>query len=137
MWVFHVFNEAHTIIYELIQAGAPINEKMVVDISIGHHWAKHWKAENLSAKYGEPCKYPHTYPDSHPQSKAGPHESWCYPLEALGPYRQWLQDTYIEGGKFAAYLEGKVSRNELPPSVAQLAISTIVPNQITGPTTAV
>ena len=53
---FHVFNEAHTIIYELIQAGAPINEKMVVDISIGHHWAKHWKAENLSAKYGEPCQ---------------------------------------------------------------------------------
>jgi len=127
---FHVFNEAHTIIYELIQAGAPISEKMVVDISIGQHWAKHWKAENLSAKYGECCKYPHNYPDSHPQSKANPHESWCYPLASLGAYREWLQDTYIEGGKFAAYLQGKVSRNELPPSVAQLAISAIVPVQI-------
>lgn len=130
---FHVFNEAHTIIYELIQAGAPISEKMVVDISIGQHWAKHWKAENLSAEFGEPCKYPHNYPESHPQSKANPHESWCYPLAALGAYRQWLQDTYIEGGKFAAYLQGKVSRNELPPSVAQLAIATLAPAQIAGP----
>ena len=130
---FHVFNEAHTIIYKLIQAGAPISEKMVVDISIGQHWAKHWKAESLSAQFGGACKYPHNYPDSHPQSKANPHESWCYPLAALGAYREWLQDTYIEGGKFAAYLQGKVARNELPPSVAQLAISTLVPAQIEGP----
>lgn len=130
---FHVFNEAHTIIYELIQAGAPISEKMVVDISIGQHWGKHWEAAGLAAAFGDRAKYPHNYPDSHPQSKANPHESWCYPLAALGAYRQWLQDTYIEGGKFAAYLEGKVARNELPPSVAQLAIATIVPAQIEGP----
>jgi len=38
---FHVFNEAHTIIYELILAGAEIGEKTVVDISIGQHWSKH------------------------------------------------------------------------------------------------
>jgi hypothetical protein len=34
---FHVFNEAHTIIYELILAGAEIGEKTVVDITIGQH----------------------------------------------------------------------------------------------------
>ena len=130
---FHVFNEAHTIIYELIQAGAPISEKMVVDISIGSHWSKHWEAHGFDSRYGERCKYPHRYPDSHPQAKSNPQESWCYPLAALGAYREWLQDTYIEGGKFAAYLQGKVSRNELPPSVAQLAISTMVPAQIEGP----
>lgn len=130
---FHVFNEAHTIIYELIQAGAPINEKMVVDISIGQHWSKHWDTNNLSAVYGERAKYPHRYPDSHPQAKANPHESYCYPLAALGHYREWLQDSYIEGGKFADYLKGKVQRNELPPSVAQLAIATLVPDRIEGP----
>jgi hypothetical protein len=130
---FHVFNEAHTIIYELIQAGAPISEKMVVDISIGQHWSKHWDAINLTAQFGDRGKYPHRYPDDHPQSKSNPQESWCYPLTALGAYRGWLQDTYIEGGKFAAYLEGKVSRNELPPSVAQLAIATLAPRQIAGP----
>ena len=130
---FHVFNEAHTIIYELIQAGAPIREKMVVDISIGQHWSKHWEAKSLTQLYGERCKYPHHYPDSHPQSKSNPQESWCYPLAALGSYREWLQDTYIEGGKFSAYLQGKVTRGELPPSVAQLAIATLVPAQIAGP----
>jgi hypothetical protein len=39
---------------------------------------------------------------------------WCYPLVALGAYRAWLQDTYIEGGKFSAYIRGKVSKGELP-----------------------
>ena len=44
---FHVFNEAHTIIYELIIAGAEIGEKFVVDISIGQHWSKHWNESGL------------------------------------------------------------------------------------------
>ena len=39
---FHVFNEAHTIIYELIMAGAEIGERFVVDISIGQHWSRYW-----------------------------------------------------------------------------------------------
>jgi hypothetical protein len=38
-----------------------------------------------------------------------------------------------EGGKFSGYLQGKVARVELPPSIAQLAISTLVPEQIAGP----
>ena len=103
---FHVFNEAHTIIYELVQAGAPIGEKMVVDISIGQHWSTHWCENGLEQEFGQRCKYPHNYPDSHPQSKSNPQESWCYPLASLGAYRQWLQDTYIEGGKFSNYLKG-------------------------------
>lgn len=103
---FHVFNEAHTVIYELIVAGAEINEHFVVDISIGQHWSKLWSDMDLQSQYGERAKYPHHYPDDHPQSKSNPQESWCYPLAALGHYRQWLQDTYIEGGKFSAYLKG-------------------------------
>lgn len=130
---FHVFNEADTIIYELIQAGAEIGEKFVVDISIGKHWSAYWQKNKLSDQYGPPCKYPHCYPDDHPQAKSNPQESWCYPLKSLGHFREWLQDTYIEGGKFSTYLQGKVQRGELPPSVAQLAITTIVPLQIEGP----
>ena len=130
---FHVFNEANTIIYELIQAGAPIGDKMVVDISIGQHWAKYWTDSGLDAAFGVRIKWPHRYPDSHPQSKSNPQDSWCYPVSSLGRYREWLQDTYIEGGKFSKYLALKVSKNELPPSVAQLAISIIVPPQIEGP----
>ena len=130
---FHVFNEAHTIIYELIQAGAKIDSKFVVDISIGSVWSRYWDDSALAAAFGARVKYPHHYPDTHPQARANPHESWCYPLSALGAFREWLQATYIEGGKFSTYLQGKVKRGELPPSVAQLAISTIVPALISGP----
>lgn len=130
---FHVFNEAHTVIYELILAGANIGENFVVDISIGIHWSNHWREGGLEALYGDRCKYPHRYPDTHPQSKSNPQESWCYPLAALGAYREWLQDSYIEGGKFKNYLSGKVAKGELAPSVAQLAIAALAPPQIAPP----
>lgn len=130
---FHVFNEAHTVVYEMILAGADIGDKNVVDISIGQHWSKYWTDNDLASIYGGRAKYPHCYPDSHPQSKSNPQESWCYPLAALGAYREWLQDVYIEGGKFKSYLSNKVSKGELAPSVAQLAIAALMPAQIAGP----
>ena len=130
---FHVFNEANTIIYELIVAGANVGPKTVVDISIGQHWSKYWETNGLEANFGARAKYPHRYPDSHPQAKSNPQESWCYPLASLGAYREWVQDEYLEGGKFASYLDGKVKQGALPPSIAQLAISTLVPKQIEGP----
>ncbi len=129
---FHVFNEAHTIIYELIIAGADINEKFVVDISIGLHWSKFWDESGFSEKFGDRAKYPHRYPDSHPQSKSNPQESWCYPLAALGEYREWLQSIYLEGGKFATYLKGKAAKGELPPSIAELALATLVPPRLSS-----
>lgn len=127
---FHVFNEAHTIVYEMILAGAPIGDKVVVDISIGQHWSKFWTEHDMDKTYGLRRRYPHHYPNSHPQSKANPHDSWCYPVSALGDYRIWLQDIYIEGGKFSKYLKDKVSRGELSPSVAQLAITALTPQMI-------
>lgn len=130
---FHVFNEAHTIIYELIIAGSEISEKMVVDISIGQHWSKFWSDNNMDEQFGVRSKYPHRYPRDHPQALSNPQESWCYPLSALGRYREWLQDEYIDGGRFRNYLKGKVSRGEIAPSVAQLAIAAIAPAQLEGP----
>jgi hypothetical protein len=59
--------------------------------------------------------------------------TWCYPLAALGAYREWLQDVYIEGGKFSTYLRGKVTKGEIAPSVAQLAIAALVPALIASP----
>jgi hypothetical protein len=125
---FHVFNEAHTVIYELIMAGAEIGERFVVDISIGIHWSKFWEESDLLQAYRGREKYPHHYPDSHPQAKSNPQESWCYPIEALGEFRRWLQEDYVEGGKFKNYLSNKVSQGILPPSFAELAIAAL-----TGP----
>lgn len=122
---FHVFNEAHTIIYELIMAGAEINENFVVDISIGIHWSKYWEASGLAEEYDVRKKYPHRYPDDHPQAKSNPQESWCYPIGALGDFRTWLQDEYLEGGKFRNYLQSKVKQGTLPPSMANLALSAL------------
>lgn len=127
-----MFNEAHTIIYEMIQAGAEVGEKTVVDISIGQHWSKFWDDNGLASQYGSRAKYPHRYPASHPQANSNPQEAWCYPLAALGQYRVWLQNQYIEGGKFAKYIDGKVKRGDLPPSVAQLAIEAVEQKQIEG-----
>lgn len=126
---FCVFNEANIVIYELIMAGAQIGEKMAPDISIGQCWAKYWAANNLGARFGNKQKFPHRYPDDHPQAKSNPQIANCYPLEALGEYRRWLQNEYLGGGKFSNYLKGQKA---LPPSVAQLAIKRLVPEQIEG-----
>lgn len=124
---FSIFNEAHTVIYELIMAGASIGEKMVPDISIGLHWARYWDANNLGARFGDREKFPHKYPNDHPQARSNPQIANCYPLDALGEYRRWLQDVYLDGGKFKSYLQG---RKNLPPSVAQLAIERLSPKLI-------
>jgi hypothetical protein len=108
-------------------------KKNVVDISIGQHWSKYWIDHELASIYPARKRYPHRYPDSHPQSKSNPQESWCYPLEALGAYRQWLQDVYIEGGKFKSYLAGKVAKGDLAPSVAHLAITALAQPQLPAP----
>lgn len=127
---FSVFNEAHTIIYQLIIAGAEINENFVVDISIGQCWGKHWNDSELEKFHGSRQKWPHRYPSDHPQAKSNPQEAWCYPVAALGAYREWLQSEYIEGGRFRNYLNGKVSKGALPPSVAQLAIGAVEPKAL-------
>lgn len=121
---FSIFNEAHTVIYELIMAGANVGEKMVPDISIGSHWSKYWDANRLGDRFGDREKFPHHYPEDHPQAKSNPQIANCYPLDALGEYRRWLQNEYLGGGKFKGYLKG---RKDLPPSVAQLAIERLSP----------
>lgn len=124
---FSIFNEAHTVMYELIMAGAQIGEKMVPDISIGQHWAKYWDERGLTTRFGNREKLPHRYPRDHPQARSNPQIANCYPLDALGEYRRWLQDEYLDGGKFKGYLKGK---KEIPPSVAQLAIERLSPKLI-------
>lgn len=128
---FSIFNEAHTIIYELIMAGAPVGEAVVPDISIGQHWAKYWQLNGLEDLYGERCKFPHRYPQDHPQALSNPQIANCYPIAALGEYRRWLQEEYIDGGKFHGYLKNKGS--VIPPSIATLTLERLSPGQIAGP----
>lgn len=45
-------------------------------------------------------------------------------MGALGVFRQWLDDTYVPR-KLPNYLKGKVKRNDLPPSVAEMLLSSL------------
>ncbi|BCZ39804.1 TPA: hypothetical protein K8J16_001163 [Serratia marcescens] len=104
---FSVFREMVDISVPLINAGFEFNQKNVIDISVGIRWANFWKKNNLSDRYGEPTKHPHTYPDWFPQSKAGPQPANIYPEESLGEFRRWMRDDYIQNG-LPKYLSDKV-----------------------------
>ena len=122
---FNVFNESSSIIYELIMEGITVDDKTVIDISIGKRWSDHWVSSDFDKTYGLRRHFPHKYPKSHPQSAANPQEAWCYPEIALGEFRRWLAAVYISDGYLRKYLEGKIKRNALPLSIARLAIANI------------
>jgi len=124
---FGVFKEIADLVVTLGQAGLHIDASFVPDISVGQCWAKHWIDDNLVALFGERRKYEHNYPDYFPQAQSNPQPSWCYPEVALGEFRRWFREDYLGDGKFAKYLTGKVSRQELSASFAQLAITASAP----------
>lgn len=104
---FSVFREMVDITVPLINAGYELSPKNVIDISVGTRWANYWRKNKLSEKYGEMTKHPHTYPDWFPQSKAGPQPANIFPEDALGEFRRWMRDDYIQNG-LPDYLAGKV-----------------------------
>ena len=120
---FGIFKEMADMIVTLGQAGIFIDSNFVPDISVGQHWARHWKEQNFDQVYGERCKFEHNYPNYFPQSASNPQEPWCYPEAALGEFRRWLREVYIGEGKFKGYVETKVREKQLPVSFAQLAIA--------------
>jgi hypothetical protein len=51
-----------------------------------------------------------------------------YPETALGEFRRWFRQNYINDGQFKKYLENKVRDNTLPVSFAQLALGAVEEN---------
>lgn len=127
---FSCFSETHHIVMESIRHGLPVDSHTVPDGSVGIAWAKHWRDNNLEAKYGAREKYPHKYPDDHPQSVANDIiEANIYPLKALGEFRLWLESDYLPQ-LYPKYLQSKVKQRLLPPSRAELLIASLVPPQL-------
>lgn len=120
---FGIFKEIADMIVHLGQNGIHIDSTFVPDGSVGIHWAKHWKDNNLEATFGPRKKYEHNYPDYFPQALSNPQESNCYPESALGEFRRWFREVYIGAGKFETYLTGKVKEKSLPVSFAQIAVA--------------
>lgn len=125
---FSVFKEISDIIVHLGQCGLAIDSSFVPDISVGIHWAKHWCDNKLNEKYGERIKFEHNYPYYFPQAASNPQLPWCYPEMALGEFKKWLREKYIQGGKFAKYLTDQAAKKALPPSFAQLAAAAYADN---------
>lgn len=120
---FGIFKEMADMVVTLGQSGIHLDAGFVPDISVGQSWATHWRNNNFDHVISPRIKFEHNYPDYFPQAASNPQEPWCYPEAALGEFRRWLREEYIGGGRFARYIEGKVSQKHLPPSIAQLAIS--------------
>lgn len=104
---FSVFREMVDISVPLINAGYEFSPSNVIDISVGTRWANYWRKNKLNEKYGEMTKHPHTYPSWFPQSKAGPQPANIFPEDALGEFRRWMRDEYIQNA-LPTYLAGKV-----------------------------
>src|SRR5690606_32462002 len=104
---FCIFKEIADIMVTLINAGAPVGDSFVPDISVGSAWSKHWLDNELSKKYGDRRRYEHHYPDYFPQAASNPQHPFCYPDAALGEFRRWMREEYLPKG-FRAYLRNKV-----------------------------
>lgn len=121
---FSIFKESAPLLVSAINAGLPVDEHTVPDISIGKMWSTHWKDAGLSAQYGEPGTHDHNYPAYFPQAKSNPQPIRVYPLKALGEFRVWMETHYIPD-KFPAYLEKKVAQGLMAPSAAELFLEEI------------
>lgn len=119
---FSVFKEMADIIVTLINAGANVGTEFIPDISVGQHWASHWRDNNLEAKFGQRGNYPHDYPPYFPQAVSNPQPAHCYPDAALPEFRRWIREVYLPT-KMPIYLRNKEKQGALPPSFVKLAIT--------------
>lgn len=129
---FSVFKEIAIMLVPMIRAGIFISDKVVPDISVGIAWSGHWETNELAKKYGDRQRYNHEYPLYYPQSKSNPQPAYCYPEDALGAFRAWLQATYIRS-KFPAYMLGQTKKGTVPITTANKALGAFGAQQLEAP----
>lgn len=120
---FSIFKESAEVTVTLGQSGVLSSESLIPDISIGQCWSRHWNDNQLSKAYGERLEYKHYYPSYFPQAASNPQTPWCYPEAALGEFKRWLREDYINGGKFRSYIGGQLQRKQIEASSAQQALA--------------
>jgi hypothetical protein len=129
---FSVFKEIADILVTMIRQGASLGAAFIPDISVGQHWGKYWKTENLDVVYGERKQYQHSYPVYFPQAASNPQSPYCYPDDALGEFRKWVREQYIPH-KLPTYLNTKVAQGQLPAPKAMAAIEAFKPKHLSAP----
>jgi hypothetical protein len=121
---FCIFKESADIYATMINGGAAMGARMILDISIGIHWANHWKNSGFNQRFGDRRTYPHEYPIRYPQSISNPQEAQCYPDAALGEFRRWMREEYLPH-KLPSYLQSLVSQRKLTPVAANETVLAI------------
>lgn len=121
---FCVFRESADLYAALIRGGINPGLKILIDISVGKIWARHWRSERLAEKYGRELKFEHYYPDSYRQAISNPQWPNCYPDEALAAFRRWLREVYVPV-KMPAYLKRLVNAGTIQIEEATGAIAAL------------
>jgi hypothetical protein len=123
---FSVFTEISNILVTSIRKGMPFDDHSMPDISVGQAWGTLWRDNDLDEQFGNRVKHPHKFPEHFPQKNT---EAWIYPMEALGKFRMWLDDTYLRT-KFPKYLAGKVKKGQLLSSEIKGMIEAVQPARL-------
>lgn len=106
---FTTFSESTSIIANFVRHGIVVDERTMVDGSVGLTWAHYWKSNGLSEQYGDRVQIQHQFPKSYPQKDPMVN---AYPTEALPAFRTWFNDIYLTE-KFGKYLAGKVKKGDI------------------------
>jgi hypothetical protein len=114
---FCVFNEISSLFAALIIAGATFGTKIILDLSVGNHWGRHWERNGLANKFGARAKFNHNYPRYFPQYWSNPQKANCYPDAALPEFRRWIREVYMDT-HLPAYLRDQVSQGKLAAAIA-------------------
>ena len=121
---FCIFKESADIYATMINGGALMGARMILDISIGIHWGNYWKNESLAERFGDRRTYPHDYPIRYPQSVSNPQQAACYPDDALPTFRRWMREVYLVK-HLPEYLKTLVKQGKLQPVAANETLQAI------------
>ncbi|MEI7217382.1 hypothetical protein WCT79_10185 [Pectobacterium carotovorum] len=123
---FTMFDEATSIIASLIRNNISVDDSIMPDGSLGIHWAKHWKANNLSGKHGESIKIKHKFPESYRQLNP---EINAYPNKSLSDFREWFENIYLPY-KYPDYINRKVNDGKINLESIPLLLSAVLPPSV-------
>lgn len=123
---FSVFEEMASLLVTSIRKGMPFDNKTMPDISVGQHWGKLWGDNNYDDQFSKRIKHQHIFPKDFPQKNP---EAWIYPIEALGVFRKWFDDSYLRI-KFPTYLANKAKKGTLPDVEIKALIDAVQPARI-------
>jgi len=123
---FTMFDEATTIIASLIRNNIAVDDSIMPDGSLGIHWAKYWKTQNLESKYTPRIKIKHTFPESYRQLDP---EINAYPITSLSEFRTWFQEIYLPQ-KYPQYIKNKIKDGRDIPLLLEAVLPPTVESKV-------